>query len=154
MLNRTVAIENYWARVVRDTTEFQQIALAENPEFNRLLGCIHRILQDAFINDATEYGVGRWESILGLHPSPTSTREQRKIAILTFLSVRRPYTMRVLEDMLTAAIGEGNFKMNLVNDTQTLHVAVNAGTNVDDVYYLIQRVVPQNLDLKLEVTND
>ena len=36
MYNRIVAIENYWAAVIGKTDEFQQIAIAENPEFNKL----------------------------------------------------------------------------------------------------------------------
>lgn len=151
MNDRVIEIEKYWVRVVRDTGEFQQIALAENPELNNLLGCIRRILQDAFINDATEYGVSRWERILELSVSPTATLEERKVGVLTYLSLRRPYTMRVLRSMLDASVGAGNYTLELINDTQTLHVTLTDSTIQQDVYYLMQRVIPQNLELKVEV---
>ena len=150
MNDRIVEIEKYWTQIVRNTGEFQQIALALNPEFNLILGCIYRILKDAFITDSTEYGVSRWEKILELPVSPSATLEERKVQILTYLSIRRPYTIRILRAMLTAIIGEDNFTLNLNNDTSMLTLKLTDSAYRADVITLMTRVLPQNIVLNFE----
>lgn len=151
MDNRIIAIENYWAAVVRDTGEFQQIAAAVNPEFNRLSECIKRIMQEAFINDASEYGVSRWESILKLSPNADDTLEDRKIKILTYLNIRLPYTMRVLKEMITAFVGENNFTLKFINDNRKLivRIKVNNQSQYDTILNLLNNVIPMDVVIDL-----
>lgn len=150
MNDRIIEIENYWARVVRDTAEFQQIADAENPEFNTVLKCLYNILKDGFINDLTENGAMRWEKILELPVSSTATLEERKVQILTYLSIRRPYTIRVLKNMLSAIMDEDSYTLNINNDTNTMTVKIADDKYRADVQLLMQRVLPQNLILNFE----
>lgn len=150
MNDRVIEIENYWTRIVRDTAEFQQIAATENPELNALLQCLYNILKDGFINDLTEYGVSRWEKILELPVASTATLDERKVVILTYLSVRRPYTIRILKNMLSAVMGEGNYSLNINNDTSTLSITLVDEKYRADVLLLAQRVLPQNLILNIE----
>ena len=152
MNDRIIEIENYWARVVRDTAEFQQIADAENPEFNTVLKCLYNILKDGFINDLTENGAMRWEKILALPVSSTATLEERKVQILTYLSIRRPYTIRILRKMLSAIMGEGNHKLNINNDTSTLTIALasTVDTMREKIDELCTRVIPQNLVIEYD----
>lgn len=156
MNDRIIEIENYWTRIVRDTAEFQQIANAENPEFNKMLECVYRVLNEGFINDLTEYGASRWEKILGLPVSPTATLEERKVAILTYISVKLPYTWRVLKQMLVGLLGEGNFEMSYDNETQKIKITLGLSTTrsqIDAVTALIERVVPQNLEIEVAWAN-
>lgn len=155
MNDRIIEIENYWTRVVRDTAEFQQIADAENPEFNTVLKCLYNILKDGFINDLTENGAMRWEKILGLPVAPDATLEERKVQILTYLSIRRPYTWRVLKQMLTGLLGEDKFEISLDNDTQTLTVKLASTVKHlrEKIDELCARVIPQNLVIKMQWIN-
>lgn len=145
---REVRIEEYWPLIVKNTDEFQQIAVAENPEFNKLAECIYRVLEDGFLADATEYGVERWESILKLTPAETDTLDDRKARILTQLSVKIPYTWRVLKQMLTDYIGEG-FVMEYVNDEGKLviHTDRIADDKLATIQDLLERVLPQNIEV-------
>lgn len=151
MYSRVVAIENYWASVVGKTDEFKQIAVAENPEFNKLTECLQKCLQDSFINDATEYGVSRWESMLGIVPSPSDTLKERKVRVMTYLNIRLPYTWRVLKQMLTSFVGENNFTMKYINDISKLIIRIKVDT--EGTYYtvsdLLNNVVPQNVYIDL-----
>lgn len=151
---REVKIEEYWPLIVKNTAEFGQIAVAENPEFNNLAECIYRVLCDSFIDaDMTEYGVSRWEKMLGITPAEGSSLDDRKAAILTQLSVKIPYTVRVLRQMLVGLLGEDNFTMKLNNDTATLTVAVSLDTTeaqIAEVESLLDRVLPRNLVTEME----
>lgn len=151
MESRVVAIENYWATVVGKTEEFQQIAIAENPEFNNLTTCIQNCLQDSFVHDATEYGVKRWETILNIVPEKTDSLEDRKIRILTQLNVRLPYTWRVLKQMIASFVGEGNYEMSYINDYSKLiiKIKVNSDSQYNTVLNLLKNVVPQNVVIDL-----
>lgn len=151
MDSRIIAIENYWAAVVRDTDEFQQIAISENPEFNKLGECIRRVLQDSFIHDATEYGVGRWEKMLNIIPELTDTLEDRKIRVLTQLNVRLPYTWRVLQQMIASFVGDGNYEMSYINDHSKLiiKIKVDSDSQYNTVLNLLKNVVPENVVIDL-----
>jgi hypothetical protein len=153
---REIDILNYLPPVVRDTAEFQAIAKAENPEFNNFLSCIYQALQDSFVQDASEYGVKRWEAILSITPAEGATLDERKAAILAYLSVKLPYTWRVLERMLIGMLGEGNVSVKLNNDTATLTVAVALDTTeaqIAEIESLLDRVLPSNLVTELEWVN-
>lgn len=150
--HRIVDISKYWIQIIRNTNEFKQIAIAENPEFNGLLDAIYRALKDGFILEATDYGVSRWEKILGLVVTEGMSLEDRKVQILTHLSVKLPYTWRVLKQMLTEYLGEGNFRMSIDNDTQTLHMSLTAGamSKTADIDQLLKRVLPENLVIEYD----
>lgn len=152
METRIVEIEKYWAAVVGNAAEFKQIAAAENPEFNSLSSCILRVLGEAFIHDATEYGVARWESMLGIAPKVGDTLEQRKVRVLTYLNVQLPYTWRVLKQMISSYVGEDNFTMEYINDFSKLIVRVITEDDVvfNDIQLLLSKVVPQNVVIDLD----
>lgn len=148
---REVKIEEYWPLIVKNTVEFGQIAAAENPEFNRLAKCIYQVLQESFVHDATEYGVKRWESILGINPASGATLDDRKATILTYLSVKVPYTWRVLKQMLVPILGgEDKFVMEYFNDEYKLVVHTDRlnDTMLATVSDLLARVLPQNIEVE------
>lgn len=155
---RKVKIEEYWPLIVRGTEEFGQIAVAENPEFNRLAESVYGCLKESFIlpgeeEHATEYGVSRWEKMLGLAVTPDMTLDDRKAAILTYMSIKLPYTWRVLKQMLTELLGEGNFEITLNNNTQELAITYRtlvSETPTEVVEQLVSRVVPVNLLVKYD----
>lgn len=151
MDNRIVAIEEYWPPVVKNLAEFQQIAVAENPEFNKLYECVRRILQESYVKDASNYGVERWERILGIVPNPTDTLDARKTRILTYLNLKLPYTWRVLENMILAFMGENNFTMKYINDSSLLEVLIRTkdASQHETILTLLQHVVPLNVVIKL-----
>ena len=145
MNDRIVDISKYWARVVRNTAEFQQIAVALNPEFNRLAECIRRILQDAFILDATEPGVQRWETMLNLVPGVDDTLDERKVRVLTYLTVNVPYSTRVVKQMIASFAGEDGYTMNYDNEIATLTITLEDKSKLADVNALLQRVLQQHI---------
>ena len=144
---RQVTIEEYWPLIVRNTEEFGQIAVAENPEFNKLASCIYQVLQETFVRDATEYGVGRWENILKISPESGDTLEDRKARILTYLNVKLPYTVRVLRQMLVGLLGEGKVNIDFINDESKLIVHTDrvSDSQLQTVTELLERVLPRNL---------
>lgn len=158
METRQVTIEEYWPLIVKNTEEFGQIAVAENPEFNNLAACIYRVLKDAFIDeDMTEYGVSRWENMLGITPADGATLNDRKAAILNYLSVKTPYTWRVLKQMLVPILGgEDKFVMDYINDEGklVLHTDRISEDKVQTIKVLLDNVLPENIEVVHRNTNE
>lgn len=150
-MDRVVDIKRYWTNVIKGVGEFQQIANAENPEFNNLTGCLTRLLSDTFINDATEYGVERWEKILNIIPPIGSSLDDRKVQVLTLLNIKLPYTYRMLENAVKSIFGEDNYTMSINNETYILNLEANftSDNQYRDVCNLFQNVVPENLVRKV-----
>lgn len=146
MYTREVKIEEYWPLIVRNTDEFGQIAVAENPEFNQLARCLYDALKDAFIIDATEYGVQRWEKMLGLVVTDDMPLDDRKAAILTRLSIKLPYTWRVLNQLISTIVDDDRYYITYDNDTQKLYIEIKE-TSREKVADLVSRVVPMNLEV-------
>ena len=147
MNDRTIDIRNYWSKVVRDTAEFQQIANAINPELNKLLECIKRALQDSFINDATEYGVQRWESILKIEPLETDTLDDRKVRILTYLTTQVPYSTRVVKRMIASFVGEDNYDFQFCNEKDELWLGLTVTNEqvIEEIKNLLSNVLPMHI---------
>ena len=152
MSYRVVNIKEYWAAVVGDSLEFTAIADAENPEFNYLWEKIYGLVDEYFVKSATEYGVSRMEKILNIFPSVNETLQERKDRIIWKLNLRLPYTMRFLKNFLTAMVGEENRQVEHDNDTQTLTIRIKDGLrDLNQLQTDLEKIVPQNLILKLEV---
>ena len=148
MANREIDIRRYWANVIRGVEDFDQIAEAENPEFKTLTENLTFCVQNGFVRDATEYGVARWEKILGIIPADGSTLEDRKTNVLYYLNVQLPYTFKMVKEFLMNTLGEENvLQCELFNNIYTLKIRVitdtlNAYVNV--LKYL-DNVVPMNI---------
>lgn len=137
----------YLPRYMQGFQELQQIMGAEQPEIDRLWTAADKALADQFIPDATEYGVSRWEIMLGLSHKATDTLEERKFRILAQLNQELPYTVKGLEQMLTNLCGVGGFSVVLTAAQYQIEVklALSNGSNYREVEQLLNRVVPANL---------
>ena len=150
-MNREIDIRQYWTNIVKNIGEFQQIAEAENPEFNSLTGILTRCLSETFVKDASEYGVKRFEKMLDIIPVKSATLEERKVNILTLLNLKLPYTWRMLEGSIEAFVGEDNYTLSLdeLGTVINLEVVVNSDIIYRDIINFLDNVLPKNIELNL-----
>jgi hypothetical protein len=141
----------YLPEVIKKIREYQALMYGEQPEIFDLFIGIDTALNNQFIITATEYGVERWEKILGIVPKATFTLDERKFTILAKLSEQLPFTYRMLEQMMTQLCGEDGFRITLQNEIYTLNVSVDltAANNFNDVDALLKRTCPANLIINL-----
>jgi len=150
-LARVVDTINYIPPILKEYKELIAIANTENPELNLLWQSLEDILNDQFINDATENGVKRWEKILTIIPKGTDTLDFRKFRVLSRLNEKLPYTYRVLEQQLITLCGEDGYYLELKNNEYTLIVKIDltARSKFNDVGNLLDRIVPSNMIIDL-----
>ena len=146
---------DYLPQVLKEVRELKLLLQSEQVEIANLWGLIDNVLNDQFVVDSTENGVGRWEKILGIIPKATESLDARKFRILSRLTEPVPPTMRTLKQQLEALCGKDGYSIELYNDSYTLkiRIALIAKSNFDDVGSLLQRVVPANMVIDLSFHN-
>lgn len=112
---------NYLPEVLRNYREFQKTFEAEESELLKVQEELSKVLDDLFVEDATERGVKRWENILGIVPKPSENLEDRKFKILSKLVKKLPYTRRRLEQLLEVLCGENGYLLEIVEGTTNIY---------------------------------
>ena len=79
-------LTDYLPDTLRGYREFAAIADGQQWLYDGLWEAVDRALDDQFVPSAGEYGLSRWESILGIYAKGTDTAEERRTRILLRLS--------------------------------------------------------------------
>lgn len=150
---REVDVARYYPAIMKEVREFQHISVAENPELNLVWEELQNVLDDQFIRDATLNGVARREKPLKIIPKTSDTLDVRKFRLLSRYNEDIPYTVPNLRNQLANLCGPNGYRMNLVNNAFTLIVKVElvAKQNLDTVGELLERVVPLNMIIDLDL---
>ena len=138
---------NYLPEVLRNFREFQEVFETEETELLKVQEELLKVLNDLFIEDATERGIERWEKILKITPKATDSLEDRKFRITTYITRKLPFTLRTLEQMLETLCGKNNYEIELRHNDYEIEVRINLAdnNNIMDVLSLLKIVVPANL---------
>lgn len=108
-MTREVTLEQYLPEYLRSYKEIMAALKAENPEFNLFWRCANQAFENAFIDTADEYGIGRLERMLGLLPMDTDTLEIRRIRVKIKWNNTIPYTLRALKKKLAGMVGDAGY---------------------------------------------
>lgn len=146
-----VDLSSYWMPILRDFREFKEIAKAEEPELRYLLEAIDRTLNNMFIETSDEYGISRFEAILGIIPEEGATLSSRRFTILSKWMNKDVYTDSILVEILNSLCGEGNFEINENYTEYMLEIVTHlqAYGALDTVAALLKDIIPANLIVEL-----
>lgn len=100
-------LKEYWIPKIREIDEFQKLASAEQPEVDLLKQKVKQFPKEIVVNSATNVGLSRYESMLGLHKMATT--DLRRTNILQNLNNSLPFTMVYLKNLLNSVIGKGDY---------------------------------------------
>lgn len=130
--------------------EFKELSAlfsAENPEFDLLWNEARSVLDDQYIETAGERGVARLEKITGIPTDRSLTLAERKTRIITRINEELPYTLRKLNELLSAVCGEGNFLIfgDFPNYTISIITKRLTVSQITEVERLLDNVIPANI---------
>jgi Uncharacterized protein conserved in bacteria (DUF2313). len=147
------SIRDYWPEFLARVREFSVLADTEDAELEALRQAIDDVLNDQFIETATERGIARREVILGIVPYGDDTLETRRFRVAGKWLNRLPYTYRMLQERLNALLGEGHYVIELHKEPYTLRVQIELTVKrqFDAVQQILSEVVPANLRLIVEL---
>ena len=138
---------NYLPQFMRDYREMNNIMEAEQHEFDLAWERAENALSDQFILEATEYGVIRWESMLGITPKDTDDLKERRFRILAKMNQELPYTLTKLKEALTALCGADGFAIDLQPEKYKIEIKLALGNsnNLQEVTNLLVKMIPANM---------
>lgn len=127
--------------------EFQEIMKVEDLQFDRMDVKMQSILNNAFIEDADEYGIQKYETLLGFVPSVNDTLELRKSRVLLHWNNRTPYTYRVLILKLNSLCGVNNYNISGSQENYHLHFETHLSLfgQVKELEILLEKILPENM---------
>lgn len=143
-------LKEYWPRCLQELIEFDQIANAEQPEFERAVSDVRNAADDFFLVSLTEYGCRRWEAILGLSVEPDDTLQERRERILIKYLDQLPYTYRTLLKYLSTV--SEDFSVTLDENAYDLFVRIRLEgyPQRDALVATLGQMIPANLVLRMK----
>lgn len=147
-MTREIDLASYLPPFMAEVREISGVLETENPELMLVWKAADRGLQNAFIETADEYGLARFERILGILPSAEDTLESRRARLSVRWFDAIPYTWKVLIKKLEVLcegsdfVLQGNFTDGY---TLTLHTHLDAYGKTEEIREIIETVLPCNI---------
>lgn len=144
---REVNLQSYLPLFMREYQEIAATLDAENPEFRLVWDAANRVLYNEFIATADEYGISRFEKILGILPYQEDTLESRRSRVFSQWFNEIPYTMKVLVARLITICGEGNFTIepDFMRYTLVINTELEMFGQVEELERLLESMIPCNM---------
>ncbi|MBO5030734.1 MAG: DUF2313 domain-containing protein [Lachnospiraceae bacterium] len=144
---------DYLPEILKQYAEFKEIAKVEQPQVEKLWENIDRLLLEAFVQDESEIGASKWESIMGIEPLDTDTLELRNFRIHGRMLEDVPYTYGVLCSQLDTLCGKDGYTIELNKEDFVLRirVALKRKHMKNEVGKMAERITPLNLIIDVEL---
>lgn len=149
-----VLLSDYWMPVLRNLREFKEIAKAEEPEFIYLLSACNRALENLFIETADEYGISRFEEMMGIYPESGATLDTRRFSVQSRW-VGETYNLEALKRQLHTLCGNDGYSLLLDNNNYRVEVKLSMENekHISRIAELLDRVMPANLVKTVTIFN-
>ena len=135
--------------------EYQQIANVQTPELEKLLIAIDFVLDNWFIETASEYGLSRLEKIAGITSITGEDLEARRYRLFVKMTEKIPYTDKTLEEWLSSMCG-GSEYYEIVRDYLNYKITINTtlgGAGIfEEICNALVKMIPCNLVLAVHNT--
>lgn len=128
---------------------------AEEPEFQLIWKAADRVLYNHFISTADEYGISRFEKLLGIFPSSEDTLESRRERVQSRWFKSIPYTLKTLINKLVTLCSDRDFTIKAdfsESYTMILNVSLSIFGQVDELNEVLSYMIPQNIMVKVNNT--
>lgn len=148
-------IIDYLPPFMRNYKEIKAIMSTEQNELESTWNSANEVLDNQFIQSATQKGIVRYETMLGITPKATYTLDERKFNILAKMNEQLPYSMTQLNTSLAALCGTEGYNLKLNADEYTLQVKLALGNenNIEAVKVLLNQMLPANIATVISMFN-
>ncbi len=145
---RTVDLVSYLPPYLQNYKEQVAALAAEDPEFLLIWNAVDHCLYNHFISTADEYGISRYEQLMGLVPEEDDNLESRRSRVQVNWVNLLPYTIKTFLQKLNALCGANNYIVSGSFSTEYLLTIITYLENigqVDDLNELFNEILPCNL---------
>ena len=139
----------YLPDFMRQFAEIKEIMKASQIEADAADLSMQKILDNSFILDCDEWGIKKYENILGITPSSEDTLDSRKSRVLVRWNDKVPYTYRVLIRKLNELCGVKNYDISGCLKKYELTIAVRFSVNsqIKCLEEMLDRILPMNMSV-------
>lgn len=144
---KEIDLLSYLPPFLREYDETKAALDAENPEFELLWERVGEVLDSSFIDRADEYGIRRFEKLLGILPDADSDLEARRSAVKVKWLSKLPYTYRMLLKQLEVICGEDFSVTKKFAEDYFLRVVTHLRDfgRTSEVKKLLYEMIPANM---------
>lgn len=144
---------DYLPDALRPYRELRAMAAGWQALFDGLWRAADQALDDQFVTTAGEYGLSRWESMLGIRVKGTESLDKRRARVLSRLLEQLPFTMRGLLVQLETLCGGDGFTVELREGNNVLYVRCPLALKQyrEDARGLLERIVPAALRIDFDL---
>lgn len=140
---RDVKLIDYLPPVLQDIAEFTAIMKSVQPEINTAWDALNFIMDNQFIDTATEAGVSIWEKESGIVPLAADSLADRKQRLKTAWSKGVVYTVKWLSELLTTYNKNATDKLNILD--YTLKAPLTISDDWRSLCDLLRIRLPENI---------
>jgi len=146
-------IKDLWPPIVQELDEFKKIAEIEEVFFEKFKQEIEGIVDDQFIQTATEKGIARRERMLKISSFADDDLETRRFRVQGAWNEKLPYTYRILLERLDSLCGPDGYVMTLNAGEYSLDIKVEQIKKrmFDEVVKITRQMVPSNMVITVEL---
>lgn len=139
---------DYLPPFMQQFIEMQEIMKSANISTDVIDCNIKNTCDDAFILDADEIGIARYEKFLNIIPLQSETLEERRQRVLVNWNTDSKFTLKTLKKRLEQQCGEDNYKIcedsDLIN--YFIHIAIKANDiSISTLKNYLELWLPANL---------
>lgn len=150
---RETDLVSYLPPFLAEYREINEALSAEDPEFGLVWKAADKALKNEFIATADEYGISRFEKMLGIFPMPGESTETRRQRVQLKWLAMLPYTLPRLRETLEAVLGPGGFLLDSPG-AETYCMRLVLLNQADEIYFsvaeMLREWVPANIVYDLE----
>lgn len=146
-MRNDIGLSEYLPRYLNEYSEMNAALKAEEPELVLLWDSADRVLQNQFIDTADEYGISRFERIMGIQPLKEDGIEVRRARVKSKWISALPYTLKMLIQKLIALCGGEDFQVIKKYDQYVIRIVTHLRLYGDILRLreLLEEMIPANM---------
>ena len=127
--------------------EMKEIFKSVQIETDEMENGIRFVLNNAFIETADEYGIAKYEKVLGILPSDDDDLEVRRMRVKIRWNDYLPYTVATLREKLDTICGVGMYTLSMDLENYQIDVLTQlvSPTILDEVTMLLEKILPAEM---------
>lgn len=146
---RDVELMSYLPPLIAGYRENRAALEAEDPEFRLLWEAADRVRKNAFLATADEYGISRYEELLGILPSKGEPLEDRRARVLAKWMDHVPYRLGLLLKKMEALCRGQTFHVEMPDGEYGVKVSVDIEPGMEPILTEVQQMLEGFLPLNL-----
>lgn len=147
LLPKREKLYDYLPMLMKSFGEMKEIFKSVQIETDEMENGIRFVLNNAFIETADEYGIAKYEKVLGILPSDDDDLEVRRMRVKIRWNDYLPYTVATLREKLDTICGVGMYTLSMDLENYQIDVLTQlvSSTILDEVTMLLEKILPAEM---------